>query len=73
MVDVADAGNAEAISASLNSTLMNSFLGVIPGSIGETSTLLCMLGAGILIATGIGSWRIMAGVVERCNWHHAAA
>ena len=63
MVDVADAGNAEAISASLNSTLMNSFLGVIPGSIGETSTLLCMLGAGILIATGIGSWRIMAGVV----------
>jgi Na+-transporting NADH:ubiquinone oxidoreductase subunit B len=42
---------------------MSSFLGTIPGSIGETSTLLCMVGAAILIATGIGSWKIMAGVV----------
>jgi Na+-transporting NADH:ubiquinone oxidoreductase subunit B len=39
------------------------FLGVIPGSLGETSTLACLIGAGILIATGIGSWRIMAGVL----------
>ncbi len=37
--------------------------GVIPGSIGETSTLLCIVGAAILIATGIGSWKIMAAVV----------
>ena len=36
------------------------FLGIMPGSIGETSVLLCILGAGILIATGVGSWRIMA-------------
>jgi len=36
------------------------FLGFIPGSIGETSTLLCLVGAAILIASGIGSWRIMA-------------
>jgi Na+-transporting NADH:ubiquinone oxidoreductase subunit B len=42
---------------------MSSFLGTIPGSIGETSTLLCMVGAAILIASGIGSWKIMAGVV----------
>ncbi len=42
---------------------LNSFLGVIPGSIGETSTLLCIVGAAILIATGIGSWKIMAGVI----------
>lgn len=41
----------------------NSFLGLIPGSIGETSTLLCIVGAGILIATGIGSWKIMGGVI----------
>ncbi len=41
---------------------MQSFLGTIPGSMGETSTLACLIGAAILIATGIGSWRIMAGV-----------
>ncbi|QDV27638.1 NADH:ubiquinone reductase (Na(+)-transporting) subunit B [Aureliella helgolandensis] len=41
---------------------MSSFLGTIPGSMGETSALACLIGAVILIATGIGSWRIMAGV-----------
>jgi Na+-transporting NADH:ubiquinone oxidoreductase subunit B len=30
---------------------------------GETSTLCCLIGALILIATGVGSWRIMAGVL----------
>ena len=30
---------------------------------GETSTLACLLGAALLIATGIGSWRIMVGVL----------
>lgn len=35
------------------------FLGAVPGSMGETSALAALLGAGILIATGIGSWRIM--------------
>jgi len=39
------------------------FLGLIPGSIGETSTLFCFVGAAILILTGIGAWRIMAGVI----------
>ncbi len=39
------------------------FLGTIPGSIGETSTLAILLGAIILIATGVGSFRIMASVV----------
>ncbi len=39
------------------------FLGFMPGSMGETSTLACLLGAGLLIATGVGSWRTMAGVV----------
>ncbi|MDA0206591.1 MAG: NADH:ubiquinone reductase (Na(+)-transporting) subunit B [Acidobacteria bacterium] len=41
----------------------DAFLGFIPGSMGETSTLLCLAGAAILILTGIGSWRIMSGVV----------
>lgn len=38
------------------------FWGWIPGSMGETSVFACLLGAAVLIATGIGSWRIMAGV-----------
>ncbi|MYB19027.1 MAG: NADH:ubiquinone reductase (Na(+)-transporting) subunit B [Holophagales bacterium] len=38
---------------------MQAFLGDIPGSMGETSALACLIGAAILIVTGIGSWRIM--------------
>jgi Na+-transporting NADH:ubiquinone oxidoreductase subunit B len=37
----------------------NLFWGAIPGSIGETSTLMCLIGALILIATGVGSWKII--------------
>ncbi|MEJ7778671.1 MAG: NADH:ubiquinone reductase (Na(+)-transporting) subunit B [Daejeonella sp.] len=42
--------------------IWQSFIGTIPGSIGETSTLACLLGAVILLYTGIGSWRIMLSV-----------
>ncbi len=45
----------------LPSTLQ-SFIGTIPGSIGETSTLAILIGAVILIATGIASWKIMLSV-----------
>jgi Na+-transporting NADH:ubiquinone oxidoreductase subunit B len=38
------------------------FFGTIPGSIGETSTLMCLIGAVILAVTGIGSWRIILSV-----------
>ena len=38
------------------------FSGVELGSMGETSALMCLIGAAILIATGVGSWRTMAGV-----------
>jgi Na+-transporting NADH:ubiquinone oxidoreductase subunit B len=38
------------------------FLGVIPGSIGETSTLLILVGGGLLVASGVASWRIVLGV-----------
>ena len=41
---------------------MDMFLGFIPGSIGETSTLAILLGAAILIFTGIGSWKTMLSV-----------
>lgn len=40
----------------------DSFFGFIPGSIGETSTFACLIGAAILLYTGIGSWRIMLSV-----------
>ncbi|MBR8535937.1 NADH:ubiquinone reductase (Na(+)-transporting) subunit B [Carboxylicivirga sediminis] len=40
-------------------SVAESFLGMIPGSIGETSTLAILIGAAILIYTGIGSWKIM--------------
>lgn len=38
------------------------FLGFIPGSIGETSTLAILLGAAILLITGVASWKIMLSV-----------
>ena len=41
---------------------MQAFLGTIPGSMGETSTLACLFGAIVLIATGVGSWRIIASM-----------
>lgn len=44
-------------------TFMDSFLGLIPGSMGETSTIAILLGAVYLIASGIGSWRIMLSVL----------
>lgn len=41
---------------------MSAFLGTIPGSIGETSTLAILLGAVVLLASGVASWRIMLSV-----------
>ncbi|MBS9522572.1 NADH:ubiquinone reductase (Na(+)-transporting) subunit B [Litoribacter ruber] len=38
----------------------NMFFGFIPGSIGETSTLMALIGAAILILTGVASWKIIA-------------
>ena len=41
----------------------DAFIGLIPGSMGETSTLACIIGAIILIATGVGSWRIISSIL----------
>ncbi|MBZ9557268.1 MULTISPECIES: NADH:ubiquinone reductase (Na(+)-transporting) subunit B [unclassified Modicisalibacter] len=41
---------------------MDAFLGFIPGSIGEVSTLAILIGALILVGTKIASWRIILGV-----------
>ena len=44
-------------------SVKNMFLGAIPGSIGETSALMALIGAIILIAAGVGSWKIMVSGV----------
>ena len=41
---------------------LDAFLGFIPGSFGETSTLCILIGAAILLFTGIASWRTMLSV-----------
>jgi len=41
---------------------MQAFIGSIPGSIGETSTLAIFLGGVLLLITRVASWRIIAGV-----------
>jgi Na+-transporting NADH:ubiquinone oxidoreductase subunit B len=43
-------------------TTRDMFLGTIPGSIGETSTLAILIGAVILIASGVGSWKVILSV-----------
>lgn len=71
MANVPDGGNAVESLGSITYawgeteplTWMQCFLGTIQGSIGETSTLLCFVGAAILIGAGIGSWKIMLAVI----------
>ena len=44
-------------------TWMQAFVGSLPGSLGETSALACLIGAFVLIATGVGSWRIIVSMI----------
>ncbi len=41
-------------------SMMDCFIGTIPGSIGETSTLACLIGMVFLLFVGVASWRIVA-------------
>src|SRR5690554_204716 len=65
----ADAISGETILGSLaqshpvDYSVMDMFFGFIPGSVGETSTLLILLGGLFLIFTKVGSWRIMLSSV----------
>ena len=43
-------------------SVADAFFGFIPGSVGETSTLAILIGAAILLFSGIGSWRVMFSV-----------
>jgi Na+-transporting NADH:ubiquinone oxidoreductase subunit B len=54
---------ADAAAGNINFSVADAFFGFIPGSIGETSTLAILLGAVLLIITGIGSWKIMVSTV----------
>ncbi|RIH67249.1 NADH:ubiquinone reductase (Na(+)-transporting) subunit B [Mariniphaga sediminis] len=54
---------ADAAAGNINFNVADAFFGLIPGSIGETSVLAIMLGAFILIVTGIGNWKIMISTI----------
>ena len=41
----------------------NSFFGLVPGSIGETSTVAILMGLAILLITKIASYRIVGGII----------
>lgn len=60
--NASNAGETAFTASTLSYSAWDLFMGWIPGSIGETSTLMILLGALILIATGIGSWKIMVSV-----------
>ena len=53
----------ESLLAKAGFTFPKLFFGLYPGSIGGTSTLMCLIGACLLIFTGIASYRIMIGGV----------
>lgn len=42
-------------------TWMDSFVGIMQGSIGETSTLACLIGLAFLLVTKIANWRLVVG------------
>ncbi|RMH03872.1 MAG: NADH:ubiquinone reductase (Na(+)-transporting) subunit B [Planctomycetota bacterium] len=52
---------ADGAAATAGMSWSDAFLGLMPGSFGETSTLCCLIGAAILLFTRIASWRVMLG------------
>lgn len=50
---------AEAAASGTTPSFMDMFIGLIPGSVGETSTIAILIGAVILIWTGVASWKVM--------------
>ena len=51
-----------ATSGTMSYSTADAFLGFIPGCVGETSTLAILIGAAILLFTGVASWRTMSFV-----------
>ncbi|NLS90659.1 MAG: NADH:ubiquinone reductase (Na(+)-transporting) subunit B [Planctomycetaceae bacterium] len=58
---LAASGGLEAVAAS--TTWFSAMIGTIPGSMGETSAIACLIGAAVMLTAGIGSWRIMASML----------
>lgn len=62
---VADGVSGETVLGALaggtvpDTSWMDMFMGYIPGSVGETSVLMILIGAALLLFTGIASWRVM--------------
>jgi Na+-transporting NADH:ubiquinone oxidoreductase subunit B len=61
-LSLASAGGLDAVTAS-GTTWMQTFLGRVPGALGETSTLACLMGAAFLVLTRAASWRILLGAL----------
>ena len=47
----------------VNVSWSQAFLGTMPGSLGETSALACLIGAIIIVFSGVGSWRVMVAML----------
>ena len=47
-------------------SISDAFNGLLPGSVGETSLIAILIGAAILLFTGIGSWRTIS--FRFCWW-----
>ena len=63
LLKIASEKGQDAISFLGNYSWYDMFIGFIPGSVGETSTLCCLIGASFLLITGIASWRTMCAVI----------
>ncbi|MFI3267521.1 MAG: NADH:ubiquinone reductase (Na(+)-transporting) subunit B [Rikenellaceae bacterium] len=62
LTEAANALAEKADSIEFSSSAFDQFVGLIPGSIGETSVIAILIGAAILVYTGIANWRIMLSV-----------
>jgi Na+-transporting NADH:ubiquinone oxidoreductase subunit B len=63
VLDLASQGKAIVGLGGESLSFIDMFMGWIPGSIGETSALMCLIGGAILVFTGVGSLRIMLSMV----------
>ena len=53
----------DSVTAQYGTSFWDLFFGFVPGSVGETSVVAILLGAAILLWTGIASWKIMVSSV----------
>ena len=61
MLSMAASGGIDAVQQA-GISWKDAFIGGVPGSMGETSTLMILIGGCIIVGTGIASWRVVLGV-----------